>query len=186
MHPSLKTIWTAKHPQNYKILRKTDHILYAKAILSKYLMLSQFPYALQTLANRETTPRKIDTVIHGFIWKRKYNNKRAFEKIKRNVVSLPIEEGGLSLINIEHHQNRILAKWASKRSQTNEATWTITAKEQFTSLGGHTVALNDSVPPPPQPAPKSTKVWKQMQVTSGSKYWKRLHQWITRGKSKNS
>ena len=116
-------------------------------------MLSQFPYALQTLANRETTPRKKDTVIHGFIWKRKYNNKRAFEKIKRNVVSLPIEEGGLSLINIEHHQNRFLANWASKLSQTNEATWTITAKEQFTSLGEYTVALNDSVPPtPPQRA----------------------------------
>ncbi|WP_419623975.1 hypothetical protein, partial [Thiolapillus sp.] len=110
-------------------------------------MLSQFSYALQALAYPETTLKKINTMIYRFLWKRKYNNKKAFEKIKRNVLSLPIAEGGLNMINIEHQQNMFLAKWASRLSKTNEATWAITAKAQFTSLGGPTVALNANVPP---------------------------------------
>ncbi|WP_419585360.1 reverse transcriptase domain-containing protein, partial [Thiolapillus sp.] len=126
---------------------KRNPTLYGKAILAKTLMLSQFSYALQALAYPETTLKKINTMIYRFLWKRKYNNKKAFEKIKRNVLSLPIAEGGLNMINIEHQQNMFLAKWASRLSKTNEATWAITAKAQFTSLGGPTVALNANVPP---------------------------------------
>ena len=84
---------------------KRNPTLYGKAILAKTLMLSQFSYALQALAYPETTLKKINTMIHRFLWKRKYNNKKAFEKIKRNVLSLPIAEGGLNMINIEHQQN---------------------------------------------------------------------------------
>ena len=51
------------------------------------------------------------------------------------------------MINIEHQRNMFLAKRASKLSKTNEATWAITAKAQFTSLGGPTVTLNANAPP---------------------------------------
>ena len=36
-----------------------------------------------------------------FFWKKKYNNKRSFEKIKRIVPSLYIEGGFFFMINIE-------------------------------------------------------------------------------------
>ena len=40
-----------------------------------------------------------------FFWKKKYNNKRAFEKIKRTVPSLYIEEGGF-FFNDQYRRKR--------------------------------------------------------------------------------
>ena len=47
---------------------------------------------------------------------RKYSNKRAFEKIKRNVLSLDFE-GGLKMINIENQQKKIPGEMDSKTTQ---------------------------------------------------------------------
>ena len=47
----------------------------------------------------------------------KYNNKRVFEKIKRNMLNLNIEEGGLKMMNIENQKQMFLAKWREIISQ---------------------------------------------------------------------
>ena len=76
--------------------------------------MSQFSHVPQVLALSQNTLTHINTVICRFPWKMKYNNKRAFEKIKRNALSLAIEEGEMKMISIENQQNIFLAKWAAK------------------------------------------------------------------------
>ena len=90
--------------------------LYGKVIIAKTLLLSQFSHVLQVLALPQSVLTRINTIIYRFLWKRKYNNKRAFEKIKRNVLSLDVEEGGLKMI-IENQQKNVPGEMDSKTTQ---------------------------------------------------------------------
>lgn len=49
---------------------------------------------LQVLALPEKTLKHINTIVYRSLWKRKHNNKKAFQKVKRGVLSLEVEEGG--------------------------------------------------------------------------------------------
>ena len=56
--------------------------LYGKILLTKTLLLSQLSYALQMLALPWHVLSHVNSIIHTFLWKKKYNNKRAYEKLK--------------------------------------------------------------------------------------------------------
>ena len=58
------------------------------------------------LALPQSVLTRINTILYRFLWKRKYNNKRAFGKIKRNVLSLDIEEGGMKMITTVNQQQQ--------------------------------------------------------------------------------
>ena len=66
------------------------------------------------------------------LWKRNYNNKRAFEKIKRNVLSLDIEEGGTKFNSIGNQHKMFLAKWTAKLLGDKKTVWSQIAKHLFT------------------------------------------------------
>ena len=106
---TLENNWTSKIENLIRTIKQWENrnpTPYGKVIIAKTLLLSQFPHVLQILALPQSVLTCINTIIYRFLWKRKYNNKRAFEKIKRNVLSLDIEEGGLKMINIEKRKKK--------------------------------------------------------------------------------
>ena len=143
--------WTNKIENILRIIKTwqlRNPTIYGKVILIKTLLLSQLSYLLQALAIPEKTLTYINTIFYRFLWKRKYNNKKAFEKIKRNVLSLKPEEGGLNMINIEHQQKMFLVKWASKLlKEENNYSWIILAKKQLSFFPDILSTFNANVNP---------------------------------------
>ena len=118
--------------------------LYGKVLLAKTLLISQLNHVIQALAIPKQTLARINTIIYRFLWKKKYNNKRAFEKIKRNVLSLNVKDGGLGMINIEHQQKMFLTKWATKLVKGTRQAWSIVPEAMFNKIGGSQCALSIS------------------------------------------
>ena len=143
--------WTNKIENILRIIQswsKRNPTIYGKVILIKTLLLSQLSFILQALAIPEQTLTHINTIFYRFLWKRKYNNKKAFEKIKRNVLSLKPEEGGLNMINVEHQQKMFLVRWASKLlKEDNNHFWTLLAKKQISYFVNLTSTFNANVAP---------------------------------------
>lgn len=140
--------WTEKIETILRVIKKWENrnpTLYGKVILAKTLLLSQLSHAIQALACPENMINRINTIIYRFLWKRKYNNKKAFEKVKRTVLSLKPSEGGLNMINFGHQQKMFLAKWAVKLVKEDNAAWTNIPRHLFQELGGVVTALNSNV-----------------------------------------
>ena len=145
---TLENNWTSKIENLIRTIKQRENrnpTLYGKVIIAKTLLLSQFSHVLQVLALPQSVLTRINTIIYRFLWKRKYNNKRAFEKIKRNVLSLDIEEGGLKMINIENQQKMFLAKWTAKLLRDKKTVWSQTTKHFFTPTVSIHCALNATV-----------------------------------------
>ena len=122
----LEENWNTKLDNLIRSIKQWENrnpTLYGKVILAKTLLLSQFSHILQVLALPQNILTRINTVVYRFLWKRKYNNKKAFEKIKRSVLSLDFEEGGLKMINIENQQKMFLTKWSAKLIQEKDTFW---------------------------------------------------------------
>ena len=100
--------WNNKIENVLKVIKRwenRDPTLYGKVILAKSVLLSQLSHCLQVLAIPKNVLARINTIIYRFLWKRKYNNKKTFEKIKRRVLCLDVNEGG-----IKNHQHRTSTK----------------------------------------------------------------------------
>ncbi|XP_076460297.1 uncharacterized protein LOC143293374 [Babylonia areolata] len=151
--PSLiKENWSEKIENILRIIKtweRRNPTLYGKIILAKTLLLSQLSYILQALAIPKITLNYINSIVYRFLWKRKYNNKKAFEKIKRSVLNLKLEEGGLTMINVEHQQRMFLAKWASKfvAEDRDRSFWTLLAKEQMSPFTNIHCTFNANIAP---------------------------------------
>ena len=80
---TLENNWTSKIENLIRTIKQWESrnpTLYGKAIIAKTLLLSQFSHVLQVLALPQSVLTRINTIIYRFLWKRKYNDKRAFEK----------------------------------------------------------------------------------------------------------
>merc|ERR1711923_208681 len=89
-------------------------------------------------------PRKVledvNTLFFKFVWKKQLDNKKAFEKIKRNVLCNDYLNGGLRMIDIRHFQDSILLEWAhSFITSPADSPWADVAASFFSRLGGKNV-----------------------------------------------
>ena len=73
-----------------------------------------------------------------FIWKKKFSNKKAYEKVKRSVLCKDIAEGGLGMISIKDQQKMFNIKWLSKLliRESNNATQLALVNYIFRRYGG--------------------------------------------------
>ena len=79
--------------------------------------------------------KRINTLFFRFIWKKKYSNTKAFEKVKRKVICNTVENGGLNMIDVIDVQHSFLLSWAVKlQNQTNKK-WTYIPHEAFLKTG---------------------------------------------------
>ena len=80
----------------------------------------------------------------GSCGKGSITTKNAFGKIKRSVLSLDFEKGGLKIINIENQQKMFLTKWSAKLIREKDTFWAQAVKQLFKPLHS---TLNATVPP---------------------------------------
>lgn len=141
--------WTNKIEAILRIIKSWEQrnpTIYGKVILIKTLLLSQLSFVLQALAIPDKTLAYINLIFYRFLWKRKNNNKKAFEKIKRNVLCLKPDEGGLNMINVEHQQRMFLVRWASKLlKENNDQFWSLLSKQQMSHFPNIVSTLNANV-----------------------------------------
>ena len=82
-------------------------------------------YVLQSLAVPSDVLDKVNRLLFRFLWKNKFSNTRAFEKVKRTVVCSPKEMGGLQMINIKDMHKSFILAWASKLQDPKKESWKV-------------------------------------------------------------
>ena len=80
-----------------------DILIFGKIQILKTFGLSLFLFVMRSIGLTPTVLTKINTIFFRFIWKKKFSNTRAFEKVKRIVIQGPIETGGTK--NDKHNPN---------------------------------------------------------------------------------
>ena len=51
--------------------------------------------------------QKINRLLNNFLWQKRISNKRAFEKVKREVLEVEYSKGGINMINVTEFQFQI-------------------------------------------------------------------------------
>ena len=69
-----------------KSWEKRNLPIIGKIHIIKTFLLSQLTYIMQSLVLPDDVLKKLNTILFKFIWKKKYSNRRAFEKIRRDVL----------------------------------------------------------------------------------------------------
>ena len=114
---------------------KRDLSLIGKNLFLKTFALSKLNHLIESIGLPNTVLKHLKTMFFRFLWKKRYNNKRAFEKIKRKVIYNPTEKGGLKILNIEAIQSAAHLHWAEKLLTGVEQDWKILAKAVYKNLG---------------------------------------------------
>ena len=130
--------WTNKIEKNNKTISqwyKRNLSIMAKICITKTLLISQIVYILKSLAIPDLILTKINTIIFRFIWKKKYTNTKAFEKVKRKTLCKPIKKGGLNMINVKDMHNSFMLTWATKLIQVKEEKWKCIPLDELSTLG---------------------------------------------------
>ena len=95
-------------------LNETSPYNYGKVIIAKTFILSKINFIIQPLSLPREVLAQINSIIFTFLWKKKYSNRKAFEKIKINNLCKDAADGGLSAISVKDQQNTFLLGWLDK------------------------------------------------------------------------
>jgi exonuclease III len=90
---------------------KRDLSMHGKIVVIKTFMISQFTYVMQSVGLPRHILIQINTILYKFLWKRKFNNKRAFEKVKRKVLQMEYSQGGLNMVDMVDIQKSFMLQW---------------------------------------------------------------------------
>ena len=110
--------------------------LMGKCLLTKLFMLSKLNNVMQPLSIPSLVLESIDQLLFGFLWSNNPFNKRVAERVKRDTLCLPIEEGGIGMISVCDQQKVMLISWLKKRSLINNPTHLKIVNYFCRSLGG--------------------------------------------------
>ena len=104
--------------------------IYGKIIITKTFLMSPYIYLMQSIGLPEHVLTELNRLFFGFIWKKKFSNKRAFEKVKRKVMTQEFERGGLKMIDMHTLQQSLYLAWIPKLLEENN------------NIGWKTIPLN--------------------------------------------
>jgi hypothetical protein len=90
-----------KMERQLNIWRQRNLTLQGKVLLAKTFGLSQIIYQAQSTCIKKAEIKNIEKVIYKFIWNIKNTNSSTSGKIRRSILELSKEEGGLNVPNIE-------------------------------------------------------------------------------------
>ena len=91
-----------------------------KTIIAKTFIISQFIYVMQAIGLPQKVLITINSALYTFLWKKKTSNRKAFEKVKRKVLVLNTEKGGLKMIDRITLQKALQLRWISKLAAKKE------------------------------------------------------------------
>ena len=115
---------------------KRDLSLIGKILIIKTFGLSQFVYLMQSIGIPTKVLQRINRIFFSFLWKRRFTNRRAFEKVKRKTMCSTQEHGGLNMINIELMQTSFMLDWGCKIIREDEGSWKYAPLQFLKKVGG--------------------------------------------------
>lgn len=124
---------------------KRNLSIMGKICLVKSLLISQLTYVMQALVIPMHILQQINTILFRFIWKKRYSNTKAFEKVKRKIMCKDTEQGGLNMINIVDMQNSFLLAWANKLRSKQNCKWKQIPMTVFSTLGHNLACFSSNV-----------------------------------------
>ena len=82
-----------------KMWEKINLSIVGKIQVIKTFLMSQMVYLMPATILPDEILKNINTILFKFLWKRKFSKRRAFEKVKRDVVCQDYANGGVKIIN---------------------------------------------------------------------------------------
>ena len=90
---------------------KRNLSIMGKIIIVKTFLISQLVYFMQAFIIPDKVLTEIGRILFRFVWKKRDNNKKAFEKVKRNILCSDYKQGGLKMIDIKQMQLAFIMNW---------------------------------------------------------------------------
>ena len=79
---------------------------------------------MQSIGISDENLKTINSIIYRFIWNpRAKKGHRVTEKVKRNIINKPYENGGLNMIDLNKLQDSFLLKWADRLLNSSSNRW---------------------------------------------------------------
>lgn len=100
-----------------------DLSIHGKIVVIKTFLLSQLIYQMQSIGIPADVLRNINVKLYKFLWQRKFNNRKAFEKVKRKIMESDYENGGVKMVNLIELQECFYIQWMAKLLHSNEKDW---------------------------------------------------------------
>ena len=115
---------------------RRDLTIIGKVNIIKTFGLSQIVFIMNSISIPTKILQRLNTIFYTFLWKRKHCNKRAMEKVSRNVTTNKYENGGLNMIDTFSFQDAYLLQWAEKLLKPKVEKWKEMAKHILKDVGG--------------------------------------------------
>ena len=138
----LKENWEGRIQKIKSIIKnwmKRKLTIIGKIQVVKTYILSQLVYILQSLILPDVILNEINTILYRFLWKKNNLDTKAWERVKRSVLSNDRKFGGLDMINLIDFQKSFLILWAGKLCDEKDEEWKIIPKNFFKGVGGSSV-----------------------------------------------
>ena len=101
---------------------------------------------MQAIILPDDVSKTINTILFKFIWKKKYSNTQAFEKVKRDVMCQTYVCGGLNMINVIDMQKSFLITWVKKIACNPGAKYSAIPCHNYEELGMDLSVYDSNVP----------------------------------------
>ena len=125
---------------------KRNLSIIGKIQIMKTFLLSQLIYIMQAIILPDDVLKTINTILFKFIWKKKYSNTWAFEKVKRDVMCQTYACGGLNMINVIDMQKSFLITWVKKIACNPDAKYSAIPCHYYEELGMDLSVFDSNVP----------------------------------------
>ena len=127
MAKNIEKNWKGRIDKFKKIIKSwsnRDLSYHGKIIVIKTFLISQFTFVMQSVGIPENVLKEINLLLYKFFWKKRFNNKKAFEKIKRKVIQSDYSNGGLNMVDMIKLQTCYYLQWAGKYVTSEAENWT--------------------------------------------------------------
>ena len=135
-----------KIEQIIKLWSRRNLSISGKICILRTFLISQVVYPMQALIAPKDILQQINTMLFRFLWKKKFSNTKAFEKVKRVVVCNKKEEGGLQMINIIDMQTSFSLVWIAQLKEEKISKWKSIPLNDLNKMGPNLTCLKASIP----------------------------------------
>ena len=153
---------------------KRDLSIIGKIIILKTFALSKLNYVIDSIGLPHDTLQRLNRMFFQFIWKKKFSNKRAIEKISRKVLCNQYKDGGLKMFCMFDIQDAATLQWAESLLVGGGEDWEEFAWDALKLIGGKSAFASSS---------KATKGLNEIKNV----FWKHVLQtWVKQNKQEKN
>ena len=121
---------------------KRNLSIVGKIIILKTFIMSQLTYLMQSCYIPKEVLEELNRMFFRFIWRKKFTNRRAYEKVKRSVMKSSIGKGGLNMINIQDSQDAFILSRIEKIVGSSDKSEQKLPADFLAPVGGLSIFMN--------------------------------------------